>query len=262
MKTILGKTGLNVGRIGLAASYGAPAAAFEKAFEMGCNYFYLGSGRHRKGMKEAVRNLVQQGKRDQMVIAVQSYARLGVLTEFWYKRSLQSLSIDHADIFILGWHNKSPASMLMDTAVKIKEKGLARFIGMTGHNRSLFPELAHAFDLFHIRYNAAHRGAESDCFPYLPQQDGPGIVSYTATRWAHLLNPKHMPPGEAPLSAPDCYRFALANPSIHVCLCGPKNQQQMEEALTVIEHPDIDPGQLERIQRIGDHVRTRGKGFF
>ena len=31
--TILGKTGLRVGRLGVASSYGAPASAFEEAFE-------------------------------------------------------------------------------------------------------------------------------------------------------------------------------------------------------------------------------------
>ncbi|MFH2218623.1 MAG: hypothetical protein ABII68_03040 [Pseudomonadota bacterium] len=32
-KGILGRTGLDIGRLGLAASYGAPAEAFEEAFE-------------------------------------------------------------------------------------------------------------------------------------------------------------------------------------------------------------------------------------
>ena len=35
--SILGKTGLSVGRLGLAGSYGAPASAYENAFENGCN---------------------------------------------------------------------------------------------------------------------------------------------------------------------------------------------------------------------------------
>jgi hypothetical protein len=34
-KKILGRTGLKVGPLGLAASYGAPAEAFEEAFEKG-----------------------------------------------------------------------------------------------------------------------------------------------------------------------------------------------------------------------------------
>jgi hypothetical protein len=38
----LGRTGLKVGRLGVAGGYGAPAAAFEEAFERGCNYFLLG----------------------------------------------------------------------------------------------------------------------------------------------------------------------------------------------------------------------------
>ena len=42
---ILGRTGLKVGRLEVACSYGAPAAAFEEAFEQGINYFYWGSRR-------------------------------------------------------------------------------------------------------------------------------------------------------------------------------------------------------------------------
>jgi len=38
--TILGRTGLKVGRIGISAAYGAPANAIEEAFERGANYFY------------------------------------------------------------------------------------------------------------------------------------------------------------------------------------------------------------------------------
>ncbi|MCP4718700.1 MAG: hypothetical protein GY860_25250, partial [Desulfobacteraceae bacterium] len=59
--SILGKTGLGVGRLGLAGSYGAPAEAYEKAFKNGCNYFYSGSGRKRSQMKQAVKNLASQG---------------------------------------------------------------------------------------------------------------------------------------------------------------------------------------------------------
>ncbi len=47
--TILGRTGLKVRRLGMGSSYGAPAAAYEEAFERGCNYFYWGALR-RGGM--------------------------------------------------------------------------------------------------------------------------------------------------------------------------------------------------------------------
>ena len=83
--SVLGNTGLLVGRLGLAASYGAPAPAFEK----GCNYFYLGSGRHRSGMKTVIGNLCRQGLRDKMVISLQTYARFGLMTEYLFKQSLK-----------------------------------------------------------------------------------------------------------------------------------------------------------------------------
>ena len=57
----LGRTGLMVGPLGMAASYGAPAEAFEEAFDRGCNYFYLGGGRRKAGMIQAIRRLCRKG---------------------------------------------------------------------------------------------------------------------------------------------------------------------------------------------------------
>jgi predicted aldo/keto reductase-like oxidoreductase len=91
------------------------------------------------------------------------------------------------------------------------------------------------FDVFHLRYNAAHRGAETEVFDQLSNQGKPGIVSYTATRWGQLLNPKKVPPGEKPLSASDCYRFVLSNPNVDICMCGPRDRGQMKEALRSLE---------------------------
>ncbi len=149
--SVLGDTGLKVGRLGLAASYGAPTQAFEEAFEKGCNYFYLGSGRHRSDMKKAVRNLCSQGQRDKMVISIQTYARFGFMTEFLFKQSLK---------------------------------------------------------------------------------------------------------------ASDCYRFALSNPSVDVCLCGPKNLNQMRTALTSLDSGPLETKDMEKIILIGDHVHKHAKSFF
>lgn len=264
MTTTLGSTGLTVGRLGLAASYGAPARAFEEAFDQGCNYFYLGGGRRKARMKQAVKNLVEQGHRDKMVIAVQTYARFGMLTPMLFKRALAGMGTDYADVLILGWHNRQPSARLIDVARKMKEKGICRFIALSGHNRSLFPVLAKQkiFDIFHIRYNAAHRGAETETFPLFAPEAKPGIVSYTATRWGHLMNPKKMPDSEAPLSAADCYRFVLANPDIDVCLCGPKNIDEMRTALTALDAPPLSDEQLNRIRMLGDYVRQNSGGLF
>ena len=155
----LGKTGLKVGRLGVSASYGAPAEAFEEAFEKGCNYFYWGSKR-KSGMRQAIINICRRGKRDELVVLLQSYSRSPLLMEVFFKSALRSLHIDFADVLLLGWHKHRPSQRLLDKCLEMKAKGLYRFLAISSHNRSLIPRLAreNIFDIFHLRYNAAHRG--------------------------------------------------------------------------------------------------------
>lgn len=260
---ILGGTGLNVGPLGLAASYGAPAEAFEAAFDRGCNYFYLGGGRRRAGMKRAIRNLCRKGLRDRLVVAIQSYARFGYLMEWFFRYNLKSMGLEQADVLVLGWHNRRPFSGLVRRAQNFRDKGLCKFLAMSGHQRSLFPQMDEEaqFDLFHVRYNAAHRGAEEEIFPHLKTKCRPGIVSYTATRWGQLLNPQKMPPGESVPAPSDCYRFALSNPSVDVCMCGPRNMIQMREALSALDLGPLNEDEMVRMRRIGDYVRSTNRKF-
>ena len=261
--TILGHTGLKVGRLGVAASYGAPANAYEEAFEKGCNYFYWGSQR-KAGMRKAIENICGQGKREQLVIVIQSYSRSAFLLEYFYKKALKLLGLDYADILLLGWHNRHPAQRLLDRAVRMRDRGLCRFLGLSGHNRPLFPTLAEAglFDLFHVRYNAAHRGAEQEIFSQIQATPRPGIVSYTATRWGQLLNPQKMPAGQSPPQGSDCYRFVLTHSAVDVCMCGPKNINEMREALRGLELGPLSEEELEHMRRIGDHVHKNTGKFF
>jgi aryl-alcohol dehydrogenase-like predicted oxidoreductase len=253
---VLGRTGLRVGRLGVGSSYGAPAEAFEEAFERGCNYFYWGSSR-RTGMCQAIKNICRKGKRDELIVVIQSYSRSAFLLEVFYRRALKLLALDHADVLLLGWYRKKPPQRILDKANTMKNKGMFRFLALSSHNRRLFPELAKEdiFDIFHIRYSAAHCGAESETFPYLEGENSPDIVSYTATRWGQLLQEKKMPPGEPAPIASDCYRFVLSHPAIDVCMTGPKNLQQMREALRALDLGPLGGDELERMRKIGDHIR-------
>jgi aryl-alcohol dehydrogenase-like predicted oxidoreductase len=255
---VLGRTGLRVGRLGIASSFRAPVAAYEEAFERGSNYFTWGTVLRGRcpHLRVALRNLIARGKRDQLVISLLSYAHNAWLTEAMHRSSLRQLGIDHADILLLGYHNRRPPQRLIDRTLCMKEQGLVRFIGITSHTRRLFPSLAREgiFDVFHLRYNAAHRGAEQEVFPALDPATGPGLVSFTATRWGRLLDPKKMPAGEEPPSAADCYRFVLSHPSVHVCMAGTRNLEQMRHALGVLEQGPMSEDQLARMRRIGDYV--------
>ena len=258
----LGSTGLKVGRLGIGAGYGAPAAALEEAFDRGCNYFWWTS--RRAGMRQAIRNICRRGQRDQLVIAVHSYARSAWLMEVFYHRALKALGVDHAEVLILGWHNRPPAPRLVDKARELQSKGYVRFLGLSGHNRRLFPDLARGktFDLFHMRYNAAHRGAETEAFPHLDGTAPPGIVTYTATRWGQLLTTKRMPSGVRTPTATDCYRFVLAHPAVDVCMCGPRNMAELQTALQVLTAPEMSSEELEWMRQVGDHVHATARKFW
>lgn len=259
----LGRSGLKVGRLGVACSYGAPTEAFEEAFEKGVNYFYWGSIR-KNAMAAAIRNIIAQGKRDQLVIVIQSYSRSARLMELFYRRALKTLSIDTADVLLLGLHNKMPAEKLIECAQGMREKGMFRYLAVSGHNRPLFSQIAkhQCYDLFHIRYNAVHRGAETDVFAKLLAENRPGIVTYTATRWGDLLDAKKMPSGQRPLSGTDCYRFVLSNPDVDVCMTGPKNLDEMRQALQALDQGPLSEQEMQHITDIGDHIHKNYKRMY
>lgn len=260
----LGRTGLRVSRLGIGAGYGAPAEAYEKAFhEHGVNYFYWSLPR-RGGMKRALLNLAPN-HREQLVVALQTYDHLGFFGKGAVERQLRKLGLDYADVLILGWFNRRPPKRLLNDAQQLRADGKIRHICMSGHKRSFFAELAQEpdcpIDIFMIRYNAAHPGAERDIFPYLPETNRPGIYTYTTTSWGQLLDPKRMPPGEPPMTSTDCYRFALSNPNVDMCLCGPKSMAEMDAALATLDAPPVTDDEMARFRRIGAYVHSKGKSM-
>jgi aryl-alcohol dehydrogenase-like predicted oxidoreductase len=258
---VLGRTGLKVGRLGIASGYGAPAAAIEEAFERGCNYFTWGTviKGYKPQMREALRNIAAKGQRDRLVLSCFTYAHNNFFTERMLRRGVRSAGLDRADVLVLGYFSKTPPRRLVDGVLRLKEKGLVRFVGISSHNRKLLGELAQGaeFDVLHLRYNAAHRGAEMEIFPFLEGGKRPGTVAFTATRWGQLMKEKKMPRGEKPLTAAECYRFVLSNPAVDVCMTGAKTVEQMRENLTVLESGSLTEDELLRIRRIGDHVCGR-----
>lgn len=249
-----GRTGLLVSRLGIGAAYGVSARACRRAFDAGVNYFFWGSVRT-PGMALAVQE-ISRSNRESLVVVLQCYARRPGMIRRSVEKGLKKLGVEQVDVLLLGWYDTPPALSILDTVARIREEGLFRFLGISSHVRPLFRAYLDQgrYDVFHIRYNAAHRGAEQDIFPYLPAKDSPGIVSFTNTRWGDLLKAKRMPVGHVPLTAPECYRFSLSNPHVHVAICGPATDEEMESALTVLESAPMEGEELERVKRIGDHV--------
>ena len=262
-----GQTGLQVSRLGIGSSFTGDPAFIEEAVEQGINYLYWGSIR-RPAFGRAIRNLARKN-REGVVLTVQSYTRVAALMAPSIELALRRARVEYFDFLLLGMWNKPPGQRLIDAAQRLKEQGKVRHLMMSTHNRpSLeghfrrFQAKESPFDAFMLRYNAVHRGAERDVFPHLPATPGPGIVAYTATRWGHLVDPKKMPPGEAPPPARDCYRFALSHPAVSLVLCGPSNREQMQEALRALDAGPLDAEEMARMHRIGNYVYGKYKPQF
>lgn len=263
----LGQTGLEVSRLGIGSSFGAPAGVIEQAFERGVNYLYWGTIR-RPAFGRAMRHLARL-HREELVLTVQSYSRVPALVGPSVDVALLRSGVEYFDLLLLGARDERPAEAYVEAFERLREQGKVRHLALSTHNRPLLPSLFDEFssgsspyDMFMLRYNAVHRGAEEDVFPFVPAERPPGIIAYTATRWGHLLDPKKMPEGLSPPSASDCYRFALSHPAVDMVLTGPADQTQMDEALRALERGPLDEEELERMRRIGDHIYGRYKPSF
>ncbi len=254
-----GQTGIQVSRLGIGSSFVGDPAFVEEAVERGINYLYWGSIR-RPAFGRAMRNLARKNRED-LVLTVQSYSRVAALMGPSVEIALRRTGVDYFDFLLLGMWNQPPRESLVDAALRLKEQGKVRHLMLSTHNRpSLEGHFAEfeagrsPFDVFMLRYNAVHRGAERDVFPHLPAERRPGIVAYTATRWGHLLDPEKMPPGVKPPQARDCYRFALSQPDVTVTLCGPADREQMQEALRALDEGPLSDEEMAHLHTIGDHV--------
>lgn len=255
-RVTLGRTGFSVTRLGIASSYGTDEAMVEEAVARGVNYLYWGALRTRR-MAEGIKKVARRN-RDDLIIVVHTMARTVPSIKRVVHKSMKRLGLDYIDVLLLGMgrYPQGPRLQVIDYADRLKDDGVIRALAISSHHRLLFPKLEENkhFDIFHVRYNAAHRGAEEEVFSCLPSVGGPGIVSFTNTRWGSLLNPVTMPPGESPPTAADCYRFVLSHPHVHVAVCGPNSMRQLKEDLSALELGPMNEEELERMRRIGDYV--------
>jgi aryl-alcohol dehydrogenase-like predicted oxidoreductase len=258
-RVILGRTGLSVCRLGLASSFGLSASDVERAVDHGINYLYWGTLR-RWAFGQAIRRLAKK-RREDLVIVVQTYARVPALLGPSVEIALRRLGIDHCDLLLLGWWNQPPPRPILDAALAVKAAGKASHLMISGHDRTTFPRYIadETYGAVMVRYNAAHPGAEREVFPHLGERR-PGVVSYTATRWGHLLDRNRIPPGEPVPRASDCYRFVLSNPAIDVGLTAPANRAELDEALTALDRGPLTPEEDAWMRRVGKAVHATGGG--
>jgi aryl-alcohol dehydrogenase-like predicted oxidoreductase len=253
----LGRSGITTSRLGLGSSYGVGERDVERAIERGVTYLYWGS-RRRDGFGRAIARAARRD-RAKLCVVVQSYSRTAFSLGPSLDLALRRLGTEYADALLLGWWNSEPPARILDRARELVDAGKARSVMVSCHHRPTFASYIAepAYDSIMVRYNAAHRGAETEVFPALARQARPpGVVAYTATRWGALLDRSVVPAAESLPRASDCYRFALSRPEVDVVLAGPANGAELDEAMTALDRGPMSADELAWMHRVGDAVRS------
>lgn len=262
--TVLGKTGIRVHRLGLSASYRPGKETIYRAIDEGVNYFF---GYGFDGQMTGVLKDVLQRDRERFVVSTGAYNLIIGYPNLrrTLEKRLRQLKTDYIDVFLfLGvMKGKEFPERACDEMIRFREEGKVRAIGMSCHDRKFAGQLGRegALDVLMIRYNAAHRGAEQDIFPFISQHQT-GIVGYTATRWSYLMRrPKNWPKNDPLPTAGQCYRFVLSNPNIHVCLNAPSNEKQFLENIRSVAEGPLSEDEMAFMKKFGDTVHHTKKWF-
>jgi aryl-alcohol dehydrogenase-like predicted oxidoreductase len=262
--TLLGRTGIPVFRLGLSASYFPGVAAVGRAVERGVNLLFLFG--FDVQMVRALRELLPK-QREKLVVVSGAYnlvyGHLDIRRSL--ERRLRQLRTDYIDAFLLlgVMHEKEFTEEVREDLLKLKEEGKVRAMGLSTHDRKFAGTLAREgkVDVLMIRYNAAHRGAEEDIFPFL-QPHNPGVIGYTATRWRYLIRRSKKWPAHRPVPSPgQTYRFVLSSPHIHAALTAPRSVKQLDQNLDALAAGPLTDAEMDYICRYGDAVRRTRKWF-
>lgn len=248
----LPKVGKRVHRLGLATDRGIDDEGIRAAIEQGVNYLFW----TRNNMLPALRDAVRRD-REKIVIATGP-----VIGHFQFtirraaEKALRTLGTDYLDVFQLFWAGTMSAvnERTLDEMQRLKEEGKVRTIGISIHDRARAADLVHdsPIDLFMLRYNAAHPGAETDVFPHLSRRR-PAVVAYTATSWRKLLKTPRDWSGPA-MSPGECYRFCLTNENVDVVLTAPASRVELEANLFALREGPIPEPRLGVVRAFGRMV--------
>jgi len=252
-------------RLGFATRGNTHPAADDVLFALDRGINYWNWCGYEDGMSQAVRELGQ--RRSEVIVAMQigiaGKSHVGVVREL--EQALVSLQTDWLDVVTLyyvesdsEWEQLTRAEGAMQALQDAKREGLVRSIGLTSHQRPLVAKWAESdlLDMLMIRYNAAHRGAETEVFPIAQRFQLP-VVCFTCLRWGALAqSTANDPVGFNVPQAPEWYRYVLSNPRVSVALMAPDNRQELVENLALLDDwREVSESARFEMEAHGDRVR-------
>lgn len=259
--TVLGRTGLQVTRLGIGGGYCDNADGYRAALDCGVTYVDTAHN-YRDGEDEKVIGQAVKGRRDGLVIATKTMVRDAAGARADLEASLRSLGVDYLDVWQFHFVNTAadreqvlaPGGAL-EAASRAREQGLVRFIGITGHDWDqvgVNVATGH-FDTVLCWYNCAMPEPEMRVFPEAMRR-GTGVVLMQTTRVDHLYSPTGHP-AEA-----DFYRYVLGTPGVNVALMGLRNVERFQRVAGALSERDtLSPEERGVLAMYGARLRAQGQ---
>ena len=280
----LGKTGLNVSRLGFGAmrlpmengrvdrSLAIPM--LHRAFEAGVNYVDTAVGYCSEDSQRAVGEALR-GWRDRVVVSTKNPYYGESETEWWQnlENSLERLQVSYLDIYNTHGVNgqrfeEAVRPRIAQWMLKARNQGLIRHISTSFHDG---PDILRKivedgfYESITLQSNMLDRKLE-DAITYAREKNV-GIVVMGPVAGGRLGTPNEVLLNLVPgiVRIPElALRFVLSNPNVTVALSGMSSMQQVEENLAVAsdvraleaEDTRLINEQLDRLKQMADTYCT------
>ena len=270
----LGRTGLDVSVVGLGTEHlhGKPretvVSTLRRAVARGVNYFDIIFA-----MPEYLDNMAAgfRGSRDDVVLAAHlgstdkggQYCKTRTIShcEHAFLDVLRGLETEYVDVLYLHNFNvvndwdRASRSGFLDLAVRYRDEGKARFLGISGHYHDILERAIESglVDLIMLPVNLFNHAmpGRSDLLDLCARQNI-GVVAMKPFGGGKLLNkrgslrvPKYQTSGEAfqvkiagEVTPAQCLSYVLAQRGVSVALPGVKNETELAAALHTLEAND------------------------
>jgi len=235
------------------------------AFDAGINFFFLTADMHWPIYEASRRGLAALfarggGVRDRVVVAGVAYVTQPEFCHVPFSEVVASVpGLERLEVTIAGGSYRGDFAPRAEQYALHRRRGVRAF-GTSFHDRDMAAEALRddRVDIGFIRYNALHRGAESDLFSQLPRGRRSLLYNFTSTsgfippeRYAALgLSADHWQP-----TITDHYRFVLARSEIDGLLCAPKTPAEIEELGRVLERGPLTDEEMDYIRDLSDLAR-------
>lgn len=260
-RVVLGRTGLMASRLGIGGAYCKTAEGYLKALDCGVNYIDT-ARMYNDGDDERVIGEAIKGRRDGLILATKTVQRDLEGASKDIETSLRLLGTECIDIYQLHHLNTQPEREkalglggALEALQRAREKGLIRFIGVTGHDWVQMQKAIATghFDTVLCWYNCAMREPEDTIFSEA-RIHNTGVVVMNASRNDKLFSGPDAPPPE------QFYRYVLNRDDVHITVMGLRNVDIFcRVASALSERVTLTPQEKTSLEAYGAQMRASGK---